>query len=530
MLAPSWTRAEHRRRLDATPAFDVVVIGGGVIGCGVALDLSTRGFHVGLVEQADWASGTSGRSTKLFHGGIRYLPHFRFQLVAEGLREQRVLARIADYLFESLEFVVPVYDQHGLADAPAWAARGRRASLALGAGLAIYDLLGGFNRPGERHRRLALSEVYKAAPLLRTDGLRGGFAYSDAQTDDARLVIAVARTAVRHGSTAVNRIRALEVEESEGGFGVKMEDVLSGEILRVRTRAVVAATGAFRPPPLGSQQQPRFILSKGAHLILRAEQVGLGQQAIVLPKTDDGRVLFLIPWAGHALVGTTDTEYQGSAARPVATDDDIRYLLDHVRRYLDVDGLTPLSAFAGLRALADEDADSTAEASREHVITQQEPRYLVVAGGKLTTYRRIAAEVADRVTRSLGSKTKSRTKQVLLVGAGAHGHRRDQLSRRYGSEAPAVEKILGEVGNGDVVLGDAVTHLGEAVQAVRNECATSIADVTLRRTRLSLLAADHGRRDSLAIARVMQGELGWTDAERQGQLEAFHAELEEEGL
>jgi glycerol-3-phosphate dehydrogenase len=309
-----------------------------------------------------------------------------------------------------------------------------------------------------------------------------------------------------------------------------MEDVLSGEILRVRTRAVVAATGAFRPPPLGSQQQPRFILSKGAHLILRAEQVGLGQQAIVLPKTDDGRVLFLIPWAGHALVGTTDTEYQGSAARPVATDDDIRYLLDHVRRYLDVDGLTPLSAFAGLRALADEDADSTAEASREHVITQQEARYLVVAGGKLTTYRRIAAEVADRVTRSLGSKTKSRTKQVLLVGAGAHGHQRDQLSRRYGSEAPAVEKILGEVGNGDVVLGDAVTHLGEAVQAVRNECATSIADVTLRRTRLSLLAADHGRSDSLAIARVMQGELGWTDAERQGQLEAFHAELEEEGL
>ena len=152
MLAPSWTRAEHRRRLGEAGSFDVVVVGGGVIGCGVALDLTTRGFRVALIEQADWASGTSGRSTKLFHGGIRYLPHFRFQLVAEGLREQRVLARIADYLFQTLEFVVPVYDQHGLADAPAWASRGRRASIALGAGLIVYDLLGGFNRPGERHR------------------------------------------------------------------------------------------------------------------------------------------------------------------------------------------------------------------------------------------------------------------------------------------------------------------------------------------------------------------------------------------
>jgi glycerol-3-phosphate dehydrogenase len=530
MLAPPWTRAEHRRRLGATPVFDVIVIGGGVIGCGVALDLSTRGFHVALVEQADWASGTSGRSTKLFHGGIRYLPHFRFQLVAEGLREQRVLARIADYLFETLEFVVPVYDQHGLADAPAWAARGRRASLALGAGLAIYDLLGGFNRPGERHRRLALSEVLKAAPLLRTDGLRGGFAYSDAQTDDARLVIAVVRTAVRHGTTAVNRMQALSVEESEGGFLVEMEDGLSGEILRVRTRAVVAATGAFRPPPLGAHSQPRFVLSKGAHLILPAETVGLGRQAIVLPKTDDGRVLFLIPWAGHALVGTTDTKYQGSAARPVATGDDIRYLLDHVRRYLDVDGLAPVSAFAGLRALADEDADSTAEASREHVITEQRAGYLIVAGGKLTTYRRIAAEVADRVTRSLGSKAKSRTKQVLLVGAGGDRHRWGQLSRRYGSEASTVERILEEVPNGYVVLGDGVTHLGEAVQAVRNECATSLADLTLRRTRLSLLSADHGRGDALPIAEVMQRELGWTDTERLRELEAFHSELEMEGL
>ncbi len=529
MLAPSWTRAEHRRRLSEADSFDVAVIGGGVIGCGVALDLITRGFRVALVEQADWASGTSGRSTKLFHGGIRYLPHFRFQLVAEGLREQRVLARIADYLFQTLEFVVPVYDQHGLADAPAWAARGRRASIALGAGLAIYDLLGGFNRPGERHRRLALSEVRRAAPLLRTEGLRGGFAYSDAQTDDARLVIALARTAVRHGCTAVNRMRAHRIEPAEGGFEVDLVDVLNGEPLRLRARAVVGATGAFRPPPLGAKVQPRFVLSKGAHVILAAESVGLVDRAIVLPKTDDGRVLFLIPWAGQALVGTTDTAYVDSPARPVATADDVAYLLDHIRRYLSVDTLSPVSTFAGLRALADDDADSTAEASREHVITEPQPGYLVVAGGKLTTYRRIAAEVADTVTRHLDSRSKSRTKNVLLVGAGGKP-RAGGLVNRYGSEASSVEKILGEVKKGDTLLGDGVTFLGEVGQAVRHESAVSIGDFALRRTRLSLLSRDHGRDDAAAIADAMQVELGWSESERDHQLLAFQRELEAEGL
>ncbi|HJU80916.1 MAG TPA: glycerol-3-phosphate dehydrogenase/oxidase [Acidimicrobiia bacterium] len=528
MLAPSWTRAEHRRRLGEAGSFDVVVVGGGVIGCGVALDLTTRGFRVALIEQADWASGTSGRSTKLFHGGIRYLPHFRFQLVAEGLREQRVLARIADYLFQTLEFVVPVYDQHGLADAPAWAARGRRASIALGAGLIVYDLLGGFNRPGERHRRLALAEVRQAAPLLRTEGLRGGFAYSDAQTDDARLVIALARTAVRHGCTAVSRMEAQRIEETASGFEIDLEDHLDGGRRRLRARAVVSATGAFRPPPLGEETQPQLVLSKGAHLILGAEAVGLLDRAIVLPKTDDGRVLFLIPWSGHALVGTTDTPYEDSPDRPIASAEDVEYLLDHVRRYLDVKDVSALSTFAGLRALADQGAESTAEASREHVITEPGPGYLVVAGGKLTTYRRIAAEVADQITRFLGSNSKSRTKHVILVGAGGSPPTRGL--HRYGSEASSVEKILGEVANGRRLLSDGVTFLGEVGHAVRNESAVSIGDFSLRRTRLSLLTADHGREDAVAIAEAMQVELGWPDKQRDHELSVFHRELEAEGL
>jgi glycerol-3-phosphate dehydrogenase len=518
------------RRLSERQVFDAVVIGGGVIGCGVAVDLATRGFQVALIEQADWASGTSGRSTKLFHGGIRYLPHFRFQLVAEGLREQRVLARIADYLFETLEFVVPVYDQHGLADAPAWAARGRRASIALGAGLVLYDILGGFDRPGERHRRLPLADVRAAAPLLRKEGLRGGFAYSDAQTDDARLVVALARTAVRHGAVAVNRMAAHRIENSAGVFTVHTEDAVSSERVEIRARSVIGATGAFPLPPLGRYAPPRLVLSKGAHILLPASVLGLNKQAIVLPKTEDGRVLFLIPWAGQALVGTTDTKYVGAPGNPVADAEDIGYLVRHVQRYLDVGDIAPTSSFAGLRALADDEAESTADASREHLISAPVPGYLTVAGGKLTTYRRIAAEASDAVARHLGSKAKSRTKHVLLVGAGRGDASTEGGFRRYGTESAAVSALLAGSPNGEHILGDGVTRLGEVTHAVRNESATTIGDFALRRTRLSLLAPDHGRADARAISNLMQLELRWTDLERDRQLVAFEEELVKEGL
>ncbi|MDP3985021.1 MAG: FAD-dependent oxidoreductase, partial [Acidimicrobiia bacterium] len=208
----AWTRASHLRSLAETSQFDALVVGGGITGSGVALDLGARGLRVALVEQSDFASGTSGRSTKLFHGGIRYLPQFEFHLVAEGLHEQAVLARIADYLFEPLEFVIPLYRQHGIADAPGWAARGRRAALALKTGLLLYDLLGGITRPASRHRHIPPDEVVDLVPQLKVEGLRSGYVYSDAQTDDARLVFAVTRTAVeRYGVTAVARVRAREL-------------------------------------------------------------------------------------------------------------------------------------------------------------------------------------------------------------------------------------------------------------------------------------------------------------------------------
>jgi glycerol-3-phosphate dehydrogenase len=533
-----WTRAEHLGSLTDGTRFDVLVIGGGVTGCGTALDLAARGLRVAVVEQHDFASGTSGRSTKLFHGGIRYLPQFQFQLVAEGLREQEVLARIADHLFESLEFVVPVYAHIGLAAAPDWAAKGRRASLALRAGLVLYDLLGGFDRPGSRHRRISVEELTDDIPNLKAEGLRSGFVYSDAQTDDARLVLAIARTAVdRFGAVAVNRVKATSVDSIATGYAVTMEDAGTSDAFRVEARAVVVATGAFPAPSVDGSPRLSVIVSKGAHLIVGRDEIGLGDRAIVLPRTDDGRVMYIVPWADHALIGTTDTPYRGDLAHPAADAADIEYLIRHVHRYLQVPAFQPISTFAGLRALADDGSGDTAQVSREHVIAEPRPGYVQVAGGKLTTYRRIAADAANVVARRLRISAKSTTKALLLSGAGGGGTGAAMLDktskaryRRYGTNALEIDAIIDRRPELDVLLGDGLTTLAEVAHACQREAAVSISDFTLRRTRLGWLTRDHGRKDQHAIAEVMAGELGWGESEITRQVEAHEAELSEEGL
>lgn len=542
--ASGWTRRDHFQLLTTGERFDSLVIGGGVIGCGTALDLAARGISVALVEQHDFACGTSGRSTKLFHGGIRYLPQFRFQLVAEGLREQEVLARIADYLFEPLEFVVPVYRQFGLADAPAWAAKGRRTSIALRLGLILYDLLGGLDRPGSRHRKLRLEELQLLMPLLRTDGLRSGFAYSDAQTDDARLVIALARTAVeRYGTVAVNRVAVIGLDSVRDGFIVRMEDRLTLQRFQVEARTVVSATGAFPAPSIDGSMPLEMVHSKGTHLVVKKEDVGLSHQALVLPRTDDGRIMYIIPWAGHALIGTTDTPYSGDTAHPAASPEDVEYLTRHVAQYLAVDSLRPLSTFAGLRALADDGSGQTSQASREHLIAEPRPGYVQVAGGKLTTYRRISSQAAGLVARRLRVPGKSSSAQVLLAGSGAKKERSDNPAKaegprvtrptqesRYGLGAAEVKGIAAANPLWDRPLSDGVSILAEVAHAVRRESAVSISDFTLRRTRLAWLTPDHSRTDQRAIAEVMATELGWSPTETEQQIAAHEQELTAEGL
>lgn len=544
--ASTWNRSDHFGRLVRPEGFDVVVVGGGITGAGSALDLAARGFQVAVLERTDFAQGTSSRSTKLFHGGIRYLPQFHFGLVAEGLREQKVLARIADFLYHPLSFVIPLYRQYGIADAPEWASRGWKAPLALRAGLTAYDLLGGIARPGDRHRAVGAPELLATLPSLRPEGLRGGFVYSDAQTDDARLVVTVLKTAVnRYGATAVNRVEVTRLTPVGDGFVVHATDRLTGETVEIRSRSVLTATGAFHPPPVdASDGGLRVVRSKGTHVIVPADVVRIDDHAVVLPETDDGRVLYIVPWLGHAMIGTTDTPYAGDPTHPTASPEDTEYLLRHVHRYMDTGDFEPLSTFAGLRALKDTGRASTAEVSREHVIDEPTPRLVQVAGGKLTTYRRIAAEAADVVARALGSPTRSATDTIPLVGAGADRTVARRLLRDAGAAEQVIEPTIDRNG-GDVhriaalmtadptlaaPLGDRRTSLADVTHAVRHEGASGIGDITLRRTHLAWFTADHARADAVRIAEVMATELGWSAERRDAELAAHEDELVAEGL
>lgn len=541
-----WDRKTHVDRLRDHGRFDTLIIGGGVVGAGAALDLAVRGIDVGLVEQSDFAQGTSSRSTKLFHGGIRYLPHFEFNLVSEGLREQKILNSIADFLYDPLEFVIPIYEQYGLADAPRWASKGWIAPIALRAGLTLYDVLGGFGRPGDRHRGVDAATLTTMMPELRTEGLKSGVIYSDAQTDDARLVVSLLKTAVRrHGATAAGGIRVEQIHPHDGWFTVDALDTATGERLSIEARAVLAATGAFSLPGIEGPASPmKLVMSKGSHLIVESEALPMRGRALVLPTTDDGRVLFIVPWLGHSMIGTTDTAYTADPTHPTASDEDNAYLIRHVRRYLDVDDFEPVSSFAGLRALADHGDESTAKASRGHVVGEPVPGLVQVAGGKLTTYRKIAAEASDVVARHLGVKTPSSTAHVPLVGANGSSSSLERrlreagiaesaiqpTIRRYGTEVTTVARLISEDPALATVMGDGRTSHADVVYAARYEAARRISDVTLRRTHLAWFTSDHARSDAPVIADLLQRELGWSDTEREEQIAAHDRELEAEAL
>ncbi len=545
-VTTAWNRADHLQRLKSHGRFDTLVIGGGIIGAGAALDLSIRGVDVGLVEQSDFAQGTSSRSTKLFHGGIRYLPHFEFNLVSEGLREQKILHHIADFLYDPLEFVIPIYEQYGLADAPKWASKGWIAPVALRAGLTLYDVLGGFGRPGDRHRGVDVETLLEMMPDLKTEGLKSGVVYSDAQTDDSRLVVTLLKTAVRrYGATAAGGIKVSMVHPHDGWFSVDAEDVSTGEAFTLEATTVIAATGAFQLPGIDGPAKPmRLVASKGTHLMVAEKDLPLGGRALVLPTTDDGRVLFIVPWLGHAMIGTTDTEYTDDPTHPTASDEDNEYLIRHVQRYLDVPDFEPISSFAGLRALADPEGESTAKASRGHVVGEPVPGLVQVAGGKLTTYRKIAAEAADVVSERLDVGVKSSTDEVALVGAngsipalerrmreaGASGSVIGPSINRYGTEVMTLANLMEEDPDLAKPLGDGRTSRADVVYAVRFEAASRISDITLRRTHLAWFTRDHARDDVPEIASIMQRELGWNDEERARQLASHESELTAEAL
>lgn len=515
-----WTRAGQLALLEETDTVDLLVIGGGIVGAGAALDAASRGLSVALVERTDFAAETSSRSSKLLHGGIRYLPQFRFKLVREGLQEQKVLAEIADYLYEPLEFILPVYEGRGFGDVPGWvSAQPRLVSPMFGAGLTMYDALGG--RPDEyQHRKLKPDEIATRSPKLKTAGLTGGFSYFDARTDDARLTAVVLKTAVRrHRAIALNWTEALGVEKHGELFAVGLRDTKTGAQSTVSARSVVAATGPFRPLP-GAGDHHHLVLSKGVHLVMDPKELGVGDEALVLPETEDGRILFLIPFRGHLWVGTTDTPYDGDPDSPMASQDDVDYVLRQIREYMDVGELTVTTAIAGLRALAAQEGEGTAEASREPAVVEVQDGYWQVAGGKLTGYRPMAQRVVDEVVHHLGGRTPSETDQLHLVGAGIEradviraatdaGYSYDYgslLYDRYGRESfDIIERGEGRV----QMWAGGMASEAEFSYTCDHESVASLADFLLRRTHAGWFVKDHGRSFAASMAEASDlGEVG----------------------
>jgi glycerol-3-phosphate dehydrogenase len=503
---------------------DVLVVGGGIVGAGTALEAVTRGLSTGIVEARDWASGTSSRSSKLVHGGIRYLEQLDFRLVREALIERGLLLqRIAPHLVKPVKFLYPV-------TVPLV----ERAYI--GAGMTLYDLFSwtGGREPGvPHHRHLTKRQLAKAAPDLRPDAFRGGLVYYDAQVDDARYVASLVRTAAEYGAHAASRVKVEGLlREGARVVGVEALDRETGERFEIRAREVVSATGVWTDElqTMAGVRPFRVRASKGVHLVVPRDRIR-GTLGLLL-RTEKS-VLFLIPWGRHWLIGTTDTDWDLDLAHPAATAVDIDYLLDHVNSVLatpltrdDVEGV-----YAGLRPLLAGESDETSKLSREHIVATPVPGFVSVAGGKLTTYRVMAKDTVDAVARGIERPTPpSVTEHIGLSGAEGYPaawNRRGRIARKHGVTPGAVGHLLNRYGTHArevLALIDERSELGallpgsedylaaEVVYAVTHEGALHLDDVLARRTRMSIEAWDRGVSAAPVAARLMGEALGWDDA------------------
>jgi glycerol-3-phosphate dehydrogenase len=531
---------------------DVLVVGGGITGAGIALDAATRGLSVGLVEAQDWAAGTSSRSSKLIHGGLRYLQMLDFHLVRQGLKERAlIMQRLAPHLVRP----VPIM----------WPLRKPVVERAyVGAGIALYDLLGlavGSGRGLPLHRHLSKRAALARAPALRTDALAGAILYYDAQVDDARYVVEVVRTAVSFGSVAVNRAKAVGfLREGERVVGAVLRDTETGEELEARARVSVIATGAWTEETeslAGRERAVRVRPSKGAHLMVAREKLALSSGLIV---RTDRSVLFVLPWGEHWLIGTTDTDWEYGKGRPLATSTDVDYLIAQVNCVLaepltrdDVEatfaGLRPLVAGSGVvrgpgEGQAKGGSAQTPKLSRDHAIGRPAPGLVVVSGGKYTTYRIMAAEVMDAVVADGPFRpTRSGTGDIPLVGASAYQSnwaRRHALASEHGIGLEQAEHLLQRYGGlvGEVlsavttaphlaapVVGASGYIQAELVYAVTHEGARHLEDVLMRRTRIAMETSDGGVASAPAAAQLLAPLLGWDDATLAAEVEDYRSQV-----
>jgi len=514
--------------------FDVLVIGGGVTGAGVALDAVARGYNVALVEKADFVSGTSSKSTKLVHGGIRYLPNFDFGLVQEALVERGLLLQNAPFLVKPLEFVLPIYegDRHPVG-MPFTTPGGIGLSMILNMGLFLYDLMSG-GRSVKWHRHLSREAVLKLAPALVQTGLKDGFTYYDAQTNDARLTLALICTAARYGATVTNYSEVVSfIKEGDKVQGAVVHDRINDQDITLHARHIVNATGIFAEQIeelTGTEPQVHVEPSKGVHLVLSREDVKMGDSAIVLPETEDKRILFLVPWESRVVFGTTDTG-SGDLDHPVATQEDITYLLKYLNRYMHVN-LTEkdiISTYAGYRPLVkprSNTALSTAKLSRSHVVLQGSSGLVTIVGGKLTTYRRMAQDTVDVLSKRDGMKVIHPTKALPLQGSAGWSKIRRTVERRgaqlglslnviehlgscYGTAAQTVLDIIEQDPSlGTPLIADLPYIKAEVVYACRYEMAIKPDDILAHRTSITLEDRQSGAGIIDEVAALMEKEQG----------------------
>jgi glycerol-3-phosphate dehydrogenase len=515
----------------------VLVIGGGITGCGIARDAALRGFRVALVEKDDFASGTSSRSSRLVHGGLRYLEHGYLHLVFEASGERRRLLRLAPHLVRPLEFLWPVYTG---ARVPQWK---------LNAGLTLYDALALFRNVGT-HRRLSARQIASREPQLKRDGLVGGARYFDAATNDTRLTLANAIGAREAGATVVNhaRVRELIVDNSVAS-GACVEDTLGGARLKVRAKIIVNATGPWSDELLGvgdaGAERTAVRGSKGVHLAVGRDRIG-NHGALTVLAPNDGRVMFILPANRQTIIGTTDTFTDSPPDEVRATAHDVAYLLEAANAFFPAARLTRedvISAWAGIRPLIAGGAsqDDPDNASREHAIAQSVHGVVSITGGKLTTYRVMAAEVVDVVATRLGKRPSRRppTYRAALPGgdlayideavraaqrATADAELARHLVHSFGSRWPAAAEEIAAPGGAERIAGSAYT-MGEMRYVTRHELAYTLSDLLLRRTHLGFDTRDHGVNSAGQVATAVADILGWTTADIAEQIAAYESDV-----
>jgi len=483
-----------------TDPFDIIIVGGGATGLGTAVDAASRGHRVLLIEQSDFAKGTSSRSTKLVHGGVRYLKQGNISLVLEALRERGLLYRNAPHLVHNMAFIIPNYKWW---EGPFY-----------GIGMKVYDGLAG--KLGlSPSKVLSKQQVVDAIPTVETEHLTGGVSYHDGQFDDSRLAVNLAQTAVDCGACMVNYMKCVGlIKEKDVVQGVLAKDTETGEEFEIRGKAVVNATGIF-VDDIRKHDEPEtkeiVAVSQGIHLVLPKEFLP-GNSAIMVPKTEDGRVLFGVPWHDHVVVGTTDTPLDRKSIEPRALKEEQDFVMEHAAKYLtkDPESQDVLSIFAGLRPLVRVgDAKSTAALSRDHTILVSHAGLITVTGGKWTTYRKMAEDVVDQAEMVAAVDNKNCVTKQLQIHGWTQARIPEKNLQLYGSDASGIREIIEEDATlAEPIHPDLPYQKAEVVWHARKEMARTVEDVLSRRTRLLLLNAKASIAAAETTATLLAGELG----------------------